>query len=127
MKIVIDARFLGPEGTGIGKYTGKLIENLQKLDSENEYFVILRKENWNLFNPGVDNFKKVLVNASWYGVKEQLLIPAALRKIKPDLVHFPHFTITLLYPVSSSLQSTMSLKANLKVHRQRLGFYQFII
>ncbi len=43
MKIAIDARFFGPEGTGIGKYTEKLIENLQKLDRKNEYHIILRK------------------------------------------------------------------------------------
>ena len=98
MKIAIDARFLGPEGTGIGKYTEKLLDNLVSLDHKNEYFVILRKENWNLFNPAVGNFKKVLVNARWYGVKEQLLMPAALQKIKPDLAHFPHFNIPLLYP-----------------------------
>ena len=98
MKIAIDARFLGPEGTGIGKYTEKLLDNLVFLDHKNEYFVILRKENWNLFNPDVDNFKKILVNARYYGVKEQLLMPAALQKIKPDLAHFPHFNIPLLYP-----------------------------
>ena len=66
MKIAIDARFLGPEGTGIGKYTEKLLDNLVSLDHKNEYFVILRKENWNLFNPDVDNFKKILVNARYY-------------------------------------------------------------
>ena len=32
MRIGIDARFLGPGGTGIGRYTQKLIENLEKID-----------------------------------------------------------------------------------------------
>ncbi len=98
MKIAIDARFLGPEGTGIGKYTEKLIGNLQILDKKNKYFVILRKANWNLFVPKSNNFEKVLVDARWYGIKEQLLMPPILLKIKPDLVHFPHFNIPLLYP-----------------------------
>ncbi len=98
MKIAIDARFFGPEGTGIGKYTEKLIENLQKLDRKNEYHIILRKNNWNLFNPKVDNFRKVLADARWYSLKEQVLLPAVLTRLKPDLVHFPHFNIPLLYP-----------------------------
>jgi glycosyltransferase involved in cell wall biosynthesis len=98
MKIAIDARFFGPEGTGIGKYTEKLVENLQKLDDRNEYFIILRKNNWRLFNPTASNFKKVLADARGYSLKEQVLLPAVLLKIKPDLVHFPHFNIPLLYP-----------------------------
>jgi glycosyltransferase involved in cell wall biosynthesis len=98
MKIAIDARFFGPEGTGIGKYTEKLIENLQKLDRKNEYHIILRKNNWHLFKPEADNFRKVLADARWYSLKEQVLLPAVLTRLKPDLVHFPHFNIPLLYP-----------------------------
>ena len=55
MRIAIDARFLGPEGTGIGKYTEKLLENLQILDSENEYKVLLRRNNFSLFKPKSKN------------------------------------------------------------------------
>ena len=98
MKIAIDARFLGPEGTGIGKYIEKLLENLQNLDSENEYVVILRRTNFNLFNQKAKNFKKIMADSSWYTLKEQVLLPAVLSKIRPDLVHFPHFNVPLLYP-----------------------------
>ena len=98
MKIAIDARFLGPEGTGVGKYVEKLIENLEQLDQQNEYYIILRKANFHLFNPKSKNFKKVLLDANWYSIKEQLLVPAGLSKIRPNLVHFPHFNIPLIYP-----------------------------
>jgi glycosyltransferase involved in cell wall biosynthesis len=98
MKIALDARFFGPEGTGIGKYVEKLLENLEQLDSKNKYYIILRKSNFPLYNPKNANFEKVLADAHWYGVKEQILLPAVLTKIKPDLVHFPHFNIPLLYP-----------------------------
>ena len=57
MKIGIDARFVGPSGTGLGKYTEKLIENLKKIDSQNQYFIFLRKENWDYLKLG-KNFKK---------------------------------------------------------------------
>src|SRR4030066_1638245 len=98
MKIALDARFFGPEGTGIGKYVEKLLENLEQLDSQNKYYIILRKSNFPLYNPKTANFEKVLVDAAWYGVKEQILLPAVLARLKPDLVHFPHFNIPLLYP-----------------------------
>src|SRR4030042_2944631 len=98
MRIAIDARFYGPEGTGIGKYVEKLLENLERLDAQNKYYIILRKSNSPLYNPKNTNFEKILADAAWYGLKEQFLLPAVLTKIKPDLVHFPHFNIPLLYP-----------------------------
>jgi len=97
MKIALDARFFGPEGTGIGKYTEKLLENLEKIDHENQYFVILKKSNFHLFNPKAENFKKILADARWYSLKEQLLLPTALAKIKPDLVHFVAPNIPILW------------------------------
>ena len=97
MKIAIDARLFGPQGTGIGKYTEKLIENLQKIDKRNNYFIILRKDNWYLFTPTSPNFEKVMVDAPFYSLKEQALLPAALQKIKPDVVHFTNFNVPLLY------------------------------
>ena len=41
-RIGIDARFVGPEGKGLGRYGEKLIEMLQELDSTNEYVIFLR-------------------------------------------------------------------------------------
>lgn len=65
MKIGIDARFLGPMGTGIGRYTQKLIENLEKIDKKNKYVIFLRKENLNFYEPANPNFRKVLADIPW--------------------------------------------------------------
>lgn len=97
MRIAIDARFLGPAGTGLGKYTEKLLKNLEKLDSKNQYFILLKKDNFGAFNPKTENFTKVLADIHWYGVSEQVKIPKILAKIKPDLVHFCHFNVPVLY------------------------------
>ncbi|MDP2671600.1 MAG: glycosyltransferase family 1 protein [bacterium] len=97
MKIAIDARFFGPEGTGIGRYVENLLNELVKIDTENEYVVLLRKNNYPLFNPESSNFKKVLTDAKWYSVKEQVVVPAVLTREKPDLVHFPHLNVPLLW------------------------------
>lgn len=106
MKIAIDARFLGPAGTGLGKYAEKLLENLEKIDPSslrssgqvhNEYFILLKKNNFNLFNPKASNFHKVLADIPWYSISEQIQIPKILSKIKPDLTHFCHFNVPIFY------------------------------
>lgn len=97
MRIGIDARFYGSVGKGLGRYTQKLIENLEKLDTENEYFIFLRAENFAEYQPKRDNFQKVLADYRWYTFSEQLNMPRLLYKYKLDLVHFPHFNVPLLY------------------------------
>jgi glycosyltransferase involved in cell wall biosynthesis len=97
VKIAIDARFLGPEGAGLGKYTEKLLENLQNLDKENEYFIILKKSNFHLFRPRLSKCKKVLADAKWYSLKEQVIIPRIIKDLKPDFVHFLHYNTPLFW------------------------------
>ena len=81
MRIGIDARFVGPAGTGLGKYTEKLIQNLVKIDSQNQYFIFLRKENWDYLKLG-KNFKKILADVSWYSLIEQVTLPKIFRSPK---------------------------------------------
>lgn len=97
MRIGIDARFYGPIGKGLGRYTQKLIENLEKVDNANLYFVFLKKENFNEYAPKKSNFKKVLADYHWYTFAEQIKFPKLLQKYKIDLMHFPHFNVPLFY------------------------------
>ena len=97
MKIGIDARFFGPIGKGLGRYTEKLIENLEIIDRENEYFIFLRKANFDDYKPKNSNFKKVLADYHWYSFSEQIKFPRLLKEYKLDLVHFPHFNVPLFY------------------------------
>lgn len=97
MRIGIDARFYGPEAKGLGRYSEKLIEYLQQLDSENEYIIFLRKKSELSFNPAKSNFKKVLADYRCYSLKEQLKFPGLIKKQKVDLMHFPHFNVPLFY------------------------------
>ncbi|MDD4290307.1 MAG: glycosyltransferase family 1 protein [Patescibacteria group bacterium] len=94
MKIVIDARFMGT-ATGIGRYVSELVFNLENIDHENNYFILINRENENKYQPKNCNFEKVIINIPWYGLKEQIEMPKILKKIKPDLVHFPHFNVPL--------------------------------
>ena len=97
MKIGIDARFYGPYGKGLGRYTEKLIKNLEKVDNNNQYIIFLRKENWKEYIPENEKFKKVLADLPWYTVDEQLKMPKLISEHNIDLMHFPHFNIPVLY------------------------------
>lgn len=96
MKIGIDARFIGPQGTGLGKYTEKLIQNLASVDKLNSYVIFLRKSNWDLLDLP-DNFKKVAADIPWYGLEEQIKLPKILNSQNLDLLHIPHFNAPLMY------------------------------
>ncbi|HPN96442.1 MAG TPA: glycosyltransferase family 1 protein [Candidatus Moranbacteria bacterium] len=97
MRIGIDARFYGPIGKGLGRYTQKLIENLEKVDEDNQYFIFLKKENFNEYIPKNKNFKKILADFQWYSLEEQIKFPRLLNKYNLDLAHFPHFNVPLFY------------------------------
>ena len=98
MRIGIDARFFGPVGKGLGRYTERLIENLELLAGDHEFVVFLRKENFDLYRPKSPRFRKVLADFRWYSLAEQLRYPALIRRERVDLMHFPHFNVPVLTP-----------------------------
>ena len=95
MRIGIDARFYGLGG--VGRYSEKLIAHLEKIDQLNDYFVFLRKENFDLYKPKNPRFHKVLADWPVYSLKEQIFLSLKLREYNLDLVHFPHFNVPLFY------------------------------
>lgn len=97
MRIGIDARFFGPQGTGLGRYIEELVKELQNIDEANEYFILLQKDNYHLFNPSRPNFKKVLVEARPYSLREQVVMPMTIKKLRVDLMHFGHFNVPIFY------------------------------
>lgn len=97
MRIGIDARFYGPIGKGLGRYTEKLITELERLSGNDEFYIFLRRENFNEYQPTSKRFHKVLADFPWYGLREQVLWPWLLSRYRLDLMHFPHFNVPLLY------------------------------
>jgi len=96
-RIGIDARFYGPIGKGLGRYTQEVVDNIIKLDEVNEYVIFLTGANFNDFVCDGARVTKVLANVRWYTFKEQLVMPWLLAKARLDLVHFPHFNVPFLY------------------------------
>ncbi len=95
MKIVIDSRFWGPGHTGLGVYTKQLVTNLEKIDSKNHYYLLIR--------PGFPkdeirskNFSLVEVNAAPYTFKEQIILGFVLLRLRPSVAHFPSINAPLL-------------------------------
>ncbi len=97
MRIGIDARFLGPESKGLGRYTQKLLTHLQDIEDRNRYVIFLRKDNYDLFEVDDPRFEKVLADYQWYSFSEQIFFLAKLWRAKCDLVHFPHFNVPIFY------------------------------
>ena len=101
MRILIDARLYGYENTGIGRYIIGLITNLVKIDkksndSKNEYSIILRQKYFDTLK-FPKNWKKILGEFRHYSLKEQILLPLIVYKEKPDITHFLHFNVPILY------------------------------
>jgi glycosyltransferase involved in cell wall biosynthesis len=97
MRIGIDARFYGPEHTGLGRYVTNLVNNLLKQDKKNSYVLFVSKEHSTDFKPG-PNLKIVTVNVPIYSFSEQIFLPIVYLKEKLDLLHVPHFNAPIFYP-----------------------------
>jgi glycosyltransferase involved in cell wall biosynthesis len=96
-RIGIDARFYGPVAKGLGRYTQEIVDNIIKLDTVNQYVVFLTEANFNDFVCDGIRVTKVLARVRWYTLKEQIVMPWLLAKVKLDLAHFPHFNVPIFY------------------------------
>lgn len=103
MRIGIDARFYGPVGKGLGRYTQEVVDNIIKINSAAgaeafDYIVFLGPANFDEFNIDDSHVKKVLIDCPWYGWKEQIFFPFHIWRARLDLIHFPHFNVPIFTP-----------------------------
>lgn len=96
--IGIDARFYGPVGKGLGRYTQEIVDGLIKLDQENQYIIFLSPENFAQFKLPNERISKVLIKARWYSLAEQIVLPFLIWQKKIDLMFFPHFNVPAFCP-----------------------------
>jgi glycosyltransferase involved in cell wall biosynthesis len=97
MKIGIDARFFGPQESGLSRYIQRLISYLETVDTHNQYVLFLRQQAWDVWEPKNWRWKKVEADYRWFTAAEQLHMPRIFRREKLDLLHVPHFNIPLGY------------------------------
>ena len=133
MKIAIEAqRIFRKEKHGMDYVALENIRELQKIDQQNEYFILV--------SPGDDiclqesaNMHIVTVNWPSYPLWEQIGLPLALKKIKPDLLHCTSNTAPVYgnIPLVLTLHDIIFLEKKQGKNQsmyQRLGrFYRKII
>jgi len=85
MRIVIDAR---EYSTSTGRYISRLIQNLEEVDEANDYTVLLRQADYEIYQPKNPRFSKVATKYKEFSFGEQLGLARQLRRLKADLVHF---------------------------------------
>lgn len=99
MKIGIDARLWSE--TGVGRYIRNLVQGLGEIKNDNQYVLFaLTKDVENIkyqIANSKNNFELVQVNIRWHTIREQIEFPRVLNKYNLDLVHFPYFSVPVLY------------------------------
>ena len=119
MKIAIEAqRIFRKEKHGMDYVALETIRELQKIDKQNEYFILV--------SPGDDiclqesaNMHIVTVNWPSYPLWEQIGLPLALKKIKPDLLHCTSNTA----PVYGNIPLVLTLHDIIVSIRPRACFF----
>jgi len=99
MRIVIDARWIFPQLSGIGVYTRELLRHLLMLDTVNEYVFLF--DNAEVLNRtvkeagigGSANAKTVLLPYGVFSPLGQVLLPARLKSLKADIYHSTNYMI----------------------------------
>ncbi|MGL5228338.1 MAG: glycosyltransferase family 4 protein [Bacteroidales bacterium] len=134
MKIAIEAqRIFRPNKHGMDFVVLESIRQLQQIDHENEYFIIVA--------PGADvcltetpNFHIIILKSSGgYPVWEQIALPRLINNLKPDLLHCTSNTapVNISVPLIITLHDIIFLEKQQTVNAsfyQRLGrIYRKII
>lgn len=93
-KIAIDAREIS---TSTGRYVQRLLQYLQKTDTQNNYLILLKPDDYVNWVSDNKNFEKVLCPYKEFTFGEQLGFKKQLKELKPDLVHFTMVQQPILY------------------------------
>lgn len=96
--IGVDARFYGPLGKGLGRYTQEVVDNVIRINQDEplDFVIFLSPDNFDEFVCPNENVRKELIKARWYSLAEQFEVPYKWWRAKIDLMHFPHFNVPLI-------------------------------
>ena len=108
-KIAIDAR---EYSTSTGRYISKLIEYLEKTDSENDYVILLKEADLDKYQPTNPRFTKIVSPYEEFGFSEQIGFAKQLYSLKADLVHFGMVQQPVLYfkPAVTTIHDLTTLR-----------------
>lgn len=87
MKIAIEAqRIFRPNKHGMDFVALEVIRELQQADRENEYYILVAPGEDRCLSP-TPNFHIVEIGCPTYPFWEQIALPRAIRRIRPDILH----------------------------------------
>lgn len=95
MRIAVMLRTLDEKG-GIGVYSANLIDTLLDLDAHNHYDLLYRSREHLGSRARRPNVTEHLVESSGKALWDQWAVPRACRRLRPDVVLHPKFTVPLL-------------------------------
>lgn len=84
-RIVIDARIIS---SSTGRYCLRLLQNLEKIDYDNEYIVLVPSKDLDYWRPTARNFRLQAADFANYSLAEQIGFKKLLDELDADLVHF---------------------------------------
>jgi glycosyltransferase involved in cell wall biosynthesis len=84
-RIVIDAR---EYTTSTGRYVFQLVQYLERIDSQNDYVVLLKPRDMDVYPFSNPRFSKLASPYKEFTFAEQLGLLRQIKSLKPDLVHF---------------------------------------
>ena len=129
MKIAIEAqRIFRKKKHGMDFVALESVRELQKLDKENEYFIIVSPGDDEGVLKETDNFHIVKLKAPLYPVWEQVALLHAVNKIKPDILHCTSNTAPVFCstPLVLTLHDIIFLEKRAKSNAslyQTMGWY----
>jgi glycosyltransferase involved in cell wall biosynthesis len=85
MHIVIDARIIS---SSTGRYIERLLHYLEKIDTTNNYTVLVREKDKNYWKPTNKNFVVDIADYAPHSFEEQIGFLKQLNSYRADLVHF---------------------------------------
>lgn len=135
MRIAIEAqRIFRKNKHGMDFVALEIIRELQKIDKINDYYIITAPGDDNSVLSETPNFKIIEVRCPFYPLWEQIALPIALKKIKPDLLHCTANTAPLFckIPMILTLHDVIFLEKRASGNKsiyQNLGWYyrRFIV
>lgn len=102
MNIVIDARWIFRELSGIGVYTRELIRHLASLDADNGYILVFNepflrdRTSDETGIAGRANFQTLVVGYGVFSLANQLRLPGLLSRLNADIYHSTNYMIPFL-------------------------------
>ena len=96
MRVLIDATAIPANRGGVGRYVDELIPALAALGVE--LVIVAQRRDDEFYRGLAPNAQVVSISKTFESVParliwEQLLFPFVIRKLKPDVVHSPHYTM----------------------------------